>query len=55
MKTIAIVVCGDTWFGLEDASICIITELEHDNLGDGKIRTRDLHPIHEFTLKDVAQ
>jgi hypothetical protein len=55
MKTIAIVVMGDTWLPLEDASICIITEQELDKLGDGKLRTRDLHPIHEFTLKDVAQ
>ena len=55
MKTVSIVVLADVWMTLEDASICVITEEEFDALGEGKIRTRDLAPLHEFTLKDIAQ
>jgi hypothetical protein len=55
MKTVSIVVLDDVWMGSENASVCIITQEEYEKLCDGEIRTRDLNPIHEFTLKDVSQ
>lgn len=54
-KTYAILVMddGETWGGVEGASICLITEEDHERLSEGE-NVSDIHPIFEMGLADYT-
>ena len=43
---------GETWGGVEGASICIITDEDLERLQEGEIDAEDLRPIFEMVLAD---
>ena len=55
-KTHAILVMddGETWGGVEGASICLITEEDLERLTEGDLDVNDLHPIFEMGLADYT-
>lgn len=55
-KTIPILIMddGETWSGVDGASICLVSEEDHDRLIDGILRPCDLDPILELGLKDYT-
>ena len=55
-KTIPILVMddGETWSGVDGASICLLTEDQHNDLVDGTTQLEDLAPIFELGLKDYT-
>lgn len=55
-KTIPILVMddGETWSGVDGASICLITEDQHNDLIDGTTQLEDLAPIFELGLRDYT-
>lgn len=52
-ETIVILQDGETYSGLDQCSICIITEDEAQLLADGEIECGDLHPVAEILLKEI--
>ena len=56
MKTHAILVMddGETWGGVEGASICLITEEDLERLTEGDLDAKDLRPIFEMGLADYT-
>lgn len=54
-RPIAIIVLddGETWGGIDGASICFITEEQHESLCDGSSVT-DMDPVFELGLADVT-
>ena len=55
-KTIPILVMddGETWSGVDGASICLLTEDQHNDLVDGTTQLEDLGPIFELGLRDYT-
>ena len=55
-KTIPILVMddGETWSGVDGASICLITEDQYNDLIDGTTQLEDLAPIFELGLRDYT-
>ena len=55
-RPIAIIVLddGETWGGIDGASICFITEEQHESLCDGSILPRFTEPVFELGLADVT-
>lgn len=55
-KTHAILVMddGETWGGVEGASICLITEEDLERLTEGDLDVKDLRPIFEMGLADYT-
>ena len=55
-KTHAILVMddGETWGGVEGASICLITEEDLERLTEGDLDVNDLRPIFEMGLADYT-
>lgn len=45
---------GETWSGVDGASICLLTEDQHNELIDGTTRLEDIAPILELGLKDYT-
>ena len=43
---------GETWGGVEGASICVISEEDHDALCTGEKEPKDIEPIAEIGLND---
>lgn len=56
MKTHAILVMddGETWGGVEGASICLITEEDLERLTEGDLDVKDIRPIFEMGLTDYT-
>lgn len=46
---------GETWGGLDGASVCIISEADHDALCDGSKDVCDIQPIVEIGLSDNTE
>lgn len=57
MKTYKILVLndGETWGGIDGASICIISEADHDALCEGEKNIGDIVPIAEIGLRDDTE
>jgi hypothetical protein len=57
MKTYKILVLndGETWGGIDGASICVISEADHSALCDGSKDVRDIEPIAEIGLSDDTE
>ena len=55
-KTIPILVMddGETWSGVDGASICLLTEDQYNDLVDGTTQLEDLAPIFELGLRDYT-
>ena len=55
-KTHAILVMddGETWGGVEGASICLITEEDLERLTEGDLDVKDIRPIFEMGLADYT-
>lgn len=55
-KTIPILIMddGETWSGVDGASICLLTETQHNELIDGTTQLEDLAPILELGLRDYT-
>lgn len=55
-NTVAILINddGETWCGVDGASICLITEGQYEALIDGIINTGELKPIFELGLRDYT-
>ena len=55
-KTHAILVMnnGKTWGSVDDASICLITDDQYNDLVDGKKGVAYLNPIFEMGLRDYT-
>ena len=45
---------GETWGGVDGASICIITDRQYNDLIDGKEDPASLNPIFEMGLRDYT-
>jgi hypothetical protein len=45
---------GETWGGVDGASICIITEDQYNDLIDGKEDAASINPIFEMGLRDYT-
>jgi hypothetical protein len=45
---------GETWSGVDGASICIITDRQYNELIDGTTQLEDLGPIFELGLRDYT-
>ena len=45
---------GETWGGVDGASICIITDRQYNDLIDGKEDADSLNPIFEMGLRDYT-
>ena len=56
-NTVAILITddGETWGGVDGASICLISREEYESLADGIIDTGDLKPILELGLRDYTE
>ena len=54
-RPIAIIVLddGETWGGIDGASICFLTEEQHESLCDGS-SLADMEPVFELGLADVT-
>jgi hypothetical protein len=46
---------GETWGGVDGASICIISVEEYEALSDGIIDASDLKPMFEMGLRDYTR
>ena len=55
-ETYAILVLndGETWGGVDGASICIITEDQYNDLIDGREDAASINPIFEMGLRDYT-
>lgn len=55
-KTIPILIMddGETWGGIDGASICLITEDQYNDLIDGKEDPASINPIFEMGLRDYT-
>jgi hypothetical protein len=56
-NTVAILINddGETWGGVDGASICLITDKQYEALADGLISTGELKPILELGLRDYTE
>ena len=56
-NTVAILINddGETWGGVDGASICLISREEYEALADGIIDTGELKPILELGLRDYTE
>lgn len=45
---------GETWSGIDGASICLITEDQYNDLIDGKEDAASINPIFEMGLRDYT-
>jgi len=45
---------GETWGGVEGASICVISEEDHDALCEGTKGVHEVKPIAEIGLSDTT-
>lgn len=45
---------GETWGGIDGASICLITTDQYNDLCDGKEDAASLTPIFEMGLRDYT-
>jgi hypothetical protein len=56
-NTVAILINddGETWSGVDGASICLISDKQHQELIEGTISTGDLKPIFELGLRDYTE
>ena len=57
MKTYRILVLndGETWSGVDGASICVISKEDHDALCTGEKDVHDIEPIAEIALRDSTE
>ena len=45
---------GETWSGVDGASICLITDRQYNDLIDGKEDPASINPIFEMGLRDYT-
>ena len=45
---------GETFSGVDGASICVITDEQHEKLCEG-YSLSDIDPVHEILLKDFGE
>lgn len=45
---------GETWSGIDGASICLITTDQYNDLCDGEVDAASLTPIFEMGLRDYT-
>lgn len=50
LHTIVVLSDGETWSVAHNASLCIVTDAEFQQLRDGKIEPKDLNPVKEIIL-----
>ena len=46
---------GETWCGVDNASICLISKEEYEALADGIINTGELKPVFDLVLRDFTE